>query len=98
MPSSRAAAVIVASRALAVTFAHAIALLAASPALAADPPPPPPRPANFGQQWVRAHPLTLMGLQQWPHTNNMSRHQGANMTNLLVWWADGNGKQIAQQS
>src|SRR5688500_17156872 len=56
------------------------------------------RPANFGQQWVRSHDLTLMGLQQWPHTNNVSLHQQANMTSMLVWWADGNGKQIAAAS
>jgi hypothetical protein len=54
-----------------------------------------PRPANFGQQWVRSHPLTLMGLQQWPHTFDALQHRDTNMTSLLNWWADGNGKQTA---
>jgi hypothetical protein len=50
--------------------------------------------ANFAHQWVRAHPLTLMGLQQWPHTFDAAEHRAANMSNVLAWWADGNGKQI----
>ncbi len=53
------------------------------------------RPANFGQQWVRSHPLTLMGLQQSPQTFDPAEHRAANMSSVLVWWADGNGKQIA---
>jgi hypothetical protein len=53
------------------------------------------RPKNFGQQWVRRHPLTLMGLQQWAHTLEVAEHRGANMTNLLVWWANGDGKPLA---
>lgn len=53
------------------------------------------RPTDFGQQWVRSHPLTLMGLQQWPHTFDAAEHRTANMNNVLVWWADGKGKQIA---
>jgi hypothetical protein len=53
------------------------------------------RPANFGQRWVRTHPLTLMGLQQWPSTFNAQQHRNANMSSVLAWWADGNGKQIA---
>lgn len=53
------------------------------------------RPANFGQRWVRQHPLTLMGLQQWPHTFDVAEHRATNMSSVLVWWADGNGKQIA---
>jgi hypothetical protein len=36
-----------------------------------------------------------MGLQQWPHTFDAAEHRAANMSNVLVWWADGNGKQIA---
>lgn len=53
------------------------------------------RPADFGQQWVRSHPLTLMGLQQSPQTFDVPEHRAANMSNVLAWWADGNGKQIA---
>jgi hypothetical protein len=53
------------------------------------------RPAIFGQQWVRSHSFTLMGLQQAPQTFDAAEHQAANMTNVLAWWADGNGKQIA---
>src|SRR4029079_10762763 len=53
------------------------------------------RPANFGQQWVRSHPLTLMGLQQSPQMFDVAEHRAANMTSVLAWWADGNGKQIA---
>ena len=75
---------------------NALALLLIS--MLAAPTSAAPRPDDFGQKWVRSHPLTLMGLQQWPQTINMSHHQATNMSNLLVWWADGNGKQIAQQS
>jgi hypothetical protein len=53
------------------------------------------RPADFGQRWVRSHPLTLMGLQQSPQTFDPAEHDAANMTSVLAWWADGNGKQIA---
>jgi hypothetical protein len=68
----------------------AVLLIAAStPALAQT------RPAHFGQRWVRSHPLTLMGLQQWPHTLDIHQHHETNMTSMLVWWADGNGKQTA---
>jgi hypothetical protein len=54
------------------------------------------RPADFGQQWVRSHPFTLMGLQQSHLTLDINEHRGANMSSLLVWWNDGNGKPIAQ--
>jgi hypothetical protein len=64
-------------------------------AVAASTPLQAQRPANFGQRWVRSHPLTLMGLQQWPHSFDTTEHRNANMTNVLAWWADGNGKQIA---
>lgn len=53
------------------------------------------RPADFGQQWVRSHPFTLMGLQQSPQTFDVAEHRAANMSSVLAWWADGNGKQIA---
>ncbi len=53
------------------------------------------RPANFAQQWVRSHPFTLMGLQQWPQSFEPAEHRAANMSSVLAWWADGNGKQIA---
>lgn len=53
------------------------------------------RPQDFGQQWIRSHPFTLMGPQQWPHTFNVPRYTAANFNNTLVWWADGNGKQTA---
>src|SRR5215212_11119024 len=53
------------------------------------------RSADFGQQWVRSHPLTLMGLQQSPQKFEVAEHRAANMTSVLAWWADGNGKQIA---
>jgi hypothetical protein len=56
------------------------------------------RPADFGQRWVRSHPLTLMGLQQWSHTLDVNQHLDTNMTSMLVWWADGNGKPIASAS
>ena len=36
-----------------------------------------------------------MGLQQWPQTFDVAEHRAANMTSVLAWWADGNGKQIA---
>lgn len=36
-----------------------------------------------------------MGLQQAPQTFDAAEHRAANMTNVLAWWADGNGKQIA---
>src|SRR5215203_1286602 len=72
-----------------------VAALAAAFAFSIATPASAQRPANFGQQWVRSHPLTLMGLQQWPHTFDVGEHRAANMTNVLAWWADGNGKQIA---
>jgi hypothetical protein len=36
------------------------------------------RPVDFGQQWVRWHPLTLMGLQQWPQSFDAAEHRAAN--------------------
>jgi hypothetical protein len=66
--------------------------IGAPPALAQS------RPADFGQRWVRTHPLTLMGLQQWEHTLAINHHLATNMSNMLVWWADGNGKPIAAAS
>jgi hypothetical protein len=57
-----------------------------------------PRPADFGQRWVRSHPLTLMGLQQSPQTLKMDKFLASNMNNMLVWWNDGNGKPIAAAS
>ena len=53
------------------------------------------RPVDFGQQWVRSHPFTLMGLQQSPQKFDVAEHRAANMSSVLAWWADGNGKQIA---
>jgi hypothetical protein len=53
------------------------------------------RPADFGQRWVRQHPFTLMGLQQWAKDFDAAEHHAANMSSVLAWWADGNGKQIA---
>src|SRR6188508_3150639 len=53
------------------------------------------RPADVGQQWVRSHPFTLMGLQQSPQKFDVAEHRAANMSSVLASWADGNGKQIA---
>jgi hypothetical protein len=71
--------------------AIACLLISATPACAQ-------RPVDFGQRWVRTHPLTLMGLQQWEHTLKINHHLATNMSNMLVWWADGNGKPIAAAS
>jgi hypothetical protein len=75
-----------------LAVAVSICALTARPALAQ------PRPADFGQRWVRTHPLALMGLQQWEHTLRINHHFATNMSNMLVWWADGNGKPIAAAS
>ena len=69
-------------------FGMLVALILVAPAFAQ-------RPADFGQQWVRQHPFTLMGLQQSPQKFDVAEHRAANMSSVLVWWADGNGKQIA---
>ncbi len=71
-------------------FVLAAAMLAASVSSARG-----ERPADFGQRWVRNHPFTLMGLQQSPQKFDAAEHHAANMSSVLVWWADGNGKQIA---
>jgi hypothetical protein len=73
---------------LAVALAGALALFVTASASAQ-------RPANFGQQWVRTHPFTLMGLQQSPQMFDVAEHRAANMSSVLVWWANGEGKQIA---
>jgi hypothetical protein len=51
--------------------------------------------ADFGKQWVRQHPLTTMGLQGSAQTLRMDLYQAANMSNMLAWWADGHGDDIA---
>ncbi len=73
---------------LGITVAALILLSVAAPASAE-------RPVDFGQRWVRQHPFTLMGLQQSPQKFDVAEHKAANMSSVLVWWADGNGKQIA---
>src|SRR5215213_174142 len=74
---------------------HLVTALAATIAFAVADTARAERPANFGQLWVRSHPLTLMGLQQSPQMFDVAEHRAASMTSVLAWWADGNGKQIA---
>jgi hypothetical protein len=74
---------------------HLVIVLGAAIAAAVFAPARAERPADFGQQWVRTHPFTLMGLQQSAPKFDAAEHRAANMSNVLVWWADGNGKQIA---
>src|SRR4051794_1057997 len=54
------------------------------------------RAADFGNQWVRAHPFTVMGLQQTDTSLKIDKYKAANMSSMLVWWNNGNGKPIAQ--
>ncbi len=54
------------------------------------------RPPDFGQQWVRQHPVTLMGLQRFPETLKMDKYQGANFNTMLAWSEGENAKATAQ--
>lgn len=43
------------------------------------------RPADFGQRWVRTHPLTIMGLTQSPKLFEFGQYKAAGMNSLLAW-------------
>lgn len=43
------------------------------------------RPADFGRQWVRSHPLMIMGVSMIENTFDIAEYQGAHMTALLSW-------------
>jgi hypothetical protein len=73
---------------LLAAFAAGIAFFAVTSASAQ-------RPANFGQLWVRSHPFTLMGMQQSELDFDVAEHRAANVSSVLAWWDDGNGKRIA---
>lgn len=43
------------------------------------------RPAEFGKQWVRNHPMTIMGLTQSPRLFKFSQYKAGGMNSLLAW-------------
>jgi len=55
------------------------ALLLLLPGLAAA------RPADFGKQWVRTHPFTLLGLNQWAKNLDLTEYKAAGFTELMAW-------------
>ena len=45
-----------------------------------------PRPADFGRQWVRSHPFTIMALNQGVSALDLDQYQSAGINVLLPWW------------
>lgn len=43
------------------------------------------RDADFGLQWVRSHPLTIMGVCQIEQTFDVDEYKAAGMNHLLAW-------------
>ena len=43
------------------------------------------RPEDFGKQWVRSHPFTMMGLTLLPKTFELDEYRGVNYSCLLAW-------------
>ena len=44
-----------------------------------------PRPEDFGQQWVRTHPFTLMALTQRPEAVADTKYRDAGLNTMLAW-------------
>jgi hypothetical protein len=65
-------------RARAAMLTLATALATACPVSAAPP-------DGFGNQWVRAHPFTRMGLNLYASSLELPEYQGAGLDSLLVW-------------
>lgn len=66
----------------------AMILPLAGGACAADAPADAARhPRDFGRQWVRSHPVAIMGLCQIEQTFDVSEYKAAGMTHLLAWKA-----------